>query len=687
MYKQIILSKIYDYCKKVDHPAKKTGKVVMLKCPFCEDETLTANIIPNTNLINCLKCNEKYDLLGLIRELNPDMIQTPDEEILTNIKELLKLDIETPKEQHHIADLLNRFQNDGFCLVPCAKKEKNPIQNDWTNKENRSKEEWEGWLSNGLNVGVRTGIVSGVTVIDLDLLTANEKVLLVKSGTPKNKIEEILKKKTDYFNKIKYLIGDPWVQETHGGYHLFYKYVKMPKTRLNMANMEDDNPLKGEYYIDLENDGGQVVVEPSKEVNVYEYIETDGKKKQVLVGSAKRAFINNNPLIDIPEAFLELLKKGNPIQPVTNDKSTLAQRLEAPNKIDQMGMGLLGDGDGRNVFFTSYGGYLRHQLNPNQVRYALTGLDKMICDPRLDGEIDNIVKHLETYHKSDLNKLENEVLDYLILAEQASKPEIEVAIFGKRVTGEQKKLFDECIANLCNARSLVRIGRNYKVVQAMQWTDNITDVGIPIDFKMPYFQDYAYFNWGDLILIGGTTKVGKTTLAMNIVKRLVDQGIKPYYIYSENGARWSKSAMKLGMKDGDFFKSYSADINQVEFKKGRNVTVWDWIDIPDFTKTNLYFNNICTKLEESQGICIAFVQLKEPTKDQKEPQWFAPNLIRQKVSLGIKFVYESEDGKMGKFKLSDIRDAKPHGKNFLIPTIFDRNNHTLLSAEEAEKNK
>jgi len=54
MYKEIISSKIYEYCKKIDHPVKKAGCVVMLHCPFCEGDQLTANVIPNTNIINCL---------------------------------------------------------------------------------------------------------------------------------------------------------------------------------------------------------------------------------------------------------------------------------------------------------------------------------------------------------------------------------------------------------------------------------------------------------------------------------------------------------------------------------------------------------------------------------------------------------------------------------------------------------
>ena len=266
MYRQIILSKILEYCKKVGYPAKKTGNIVMLACPYCDTDELSASIIPNTSLINCLKCShKKFNLLDLVRE--HEYKNDSDEEILEYLRDILELDVQTKKDQDKLEKILTRYEKENFCLVPLAKKDKNPVQNDWTNKENRNKEEWAGWLINGLNVGLRTGTVSGITVIDIDILTREEKILLVKEDTPQKVKDEILAKRK-IPEEIKKIMGEPWIQETQGGFHLIYKYVNIRKCRLKFDG----------YAIDLENDGGQIVVEPAPEVAVKEdYIDNEVK--------------------------------------------------------------------------------------------------------------------------------------------------------------------------------------------------------------------------------------------------------------------------------------------------------------------------------------------------------------------------------------------------------------------------
>ena len=70
-----------------------------------------------------------------------------------------------------------------------------------------------------------------------------------------------------------------------------------------------------------------------------------------------------------------------------------------------------------------------------------------------------------------------------------------------------------------------------------------------IDFKVPYFQDIAVLNWGDMLLLGSKAKYGKTTISMNFVKSFVEQGVKPYYISLETGSRFIKTAIKLRLND------------------------------------------------------------------------------------------------------------------------------------------
>ena len=215
----------------------------------------------------------------------------------------------------------------------------------------------------------------------------------------------------------------------------------------------------------------------------------------------------------------------------------------------------------------------------------------------------------------------------------------------------------------------------------MDWSDTITDVGRPINFKVPYFHDYARFNWGDMILIGAKTKYGKTSLSMNFVKRLVDQGIKPRYLYTESGGRFQKSALQLGMKDKDFWRCYVDDVEEIQIPKGE-VVVWDWIDPPNFAETNVLFGKIVKKIEKAQAFLIGFVQLK----DDKDSSWFAPNMIRQRPCLACKYLYEDEDdGKNTYFHITEVREPKMRGKSYKIPCTYKWETNEVIRIDELKK--
>ena len=56
----------------------------------------------------------------------------------------------------------------------------------------------------------------------------------------------------------------------------------------------------------------------------------------------------------------------------------------------------------------------------------------------------------------------------------------------------------------------------------------------------------------------------KTIKAMKLIKQLVDQGITPYYVYSEWGrVRFGKVARNLGLKQGDFYHTSIAGMKRI----------------------------------------------------------------------------------------------------------------------------
>ena len=97
--------------------------------------------------------------------------------------------------------------------------------------------------------------------------------------------------------------------------------------------------------------------------------------------------------------------------------------------------------------------------------------------------------------------------------------------------------------------------------------------------------------------------------AMNFVKKLVSQGIKPDYIYNETGGRFVKTAHSLGMGGKDFFACRCSNPNKVILEPNA-VTIFDWVRPKDFSKTADLFDSLVSKVEETKGLLICFVQLK-----------------------------------------------------------------------------
>ena len=90
-------------------------------------------------------------------------------------------------------------------------------------------------LDAGQNLGVLTGKINGITVIDIDLKDDGMKVW------------EQITKKND--------INDPWIVKTgNGGLHLYYKYD--PDLKLGDHKVRCDGKMIG---WDIRNDGGYVI--------------------------------------------------------------------------------------------------------------------------------------------------------------------------------------------------------------------------------------------------------------------------------------------------------------------------------------------------------------------------------------------------------------------------------------------
>jgi uncharacterized protein YlzI (FlbEa/FlbD family) len=345
--------------------------------------------------------------------------------------------------------ILDLYEQLGFDLVPVAKDSKVPIELGWTSKEHKHKSEWEFWLKDGINFGLKCGKVSGVTVIDIDTKEIPEDLKIV-------------------LDKIKTMR-----QITSKGTHLIFKYVsELPKTRID------------EYKIDIENDGGQVVLYPSVVNGVKRELEIDD-------------------IIEMPEEFKNFLLSKLPVVPL----KTLSEEIKEEIINENFNLELISEGS-RNTTLLKLGGILRKNLNITQTDFTLNVLNRTCCKPPLTiKELDNVVTSLQKYDTFDERELASKILQYLKIVEDANSRDIKEALDMRGSEGKQR--LEKAIKYLVKEGFLFKKSRSYHLIKKAEWKTTFNDEGQKIDFIFPYLDHCAYLRQGDMIIIGAKTGVGK----------------------------------------------------------------------------------------------------------------------------------------------------------------------------------
>lgn len=617
-----ILEHTLDYFKKVNPNFKiqQQGKFSLFDCPVCK-ASLKANFIPHTKVVHCHQCNKTIgDLLEIVRNTVPQLAYSDNSEIEEHIGTLLGL----PKTKKKlISEFFDYCVKQGFDMVKVVRNGKACFELEWTIKSYKTKEEWLSWLNLDLNLGVKTGLSSNVTVLDVDA----------------NDIPEPLLKHLKDYKGLR--------QKTKRGHHFFFKYVaELPKTGIKI----------GECKVDIENNGGQVVIYPSK---------VEDFERQIV------------QMEDVPVMPEELKKYLLGLVGTVESKKPIEAEFDKDLANINVNLGQIGEGN-RNNFLTHFGGILRKQLNLEQTRSILELVNHKFIKPSLSSsELNTIVNSLNKYVKFEAKDLAEKVLSYLKTVGSATARDV------KEVVNEPKELVDKTLAYLIKEGYILKGKRGeFNIIKKANWSEKFPVLENSVNFKVPYFSNIAKFNYGDLILVASQTKYGKTTISMNMLKRFVEQGIKPYYISLESGSRFISTASKLGLKEGDFYWAFEADPTKIELEKNA-VTIIDWLMIEDKSVTDSIMKYFVEQLFKSNGLLIIFMQLKE------DGGWFAPNMTKQFPALAARYFYENnQDGTRGFWEVDAIRDPKVKMKNTKIPCEYNWDTREHLTIDELqEKNK
>jgi len=602
--KKQIKSYVLNYLKVRIPDFIQSSSKGLFTCPKCKQ--LSANIYPpNSGIVHCF--TPSCGGQGDIFDICR-AIDFPGQDIPDEDLADLLIDELKIKTDNEVNSWLQKYEKWGWSLVPVeANTKRANVEKNWQNKEHKNISEWREWIAAGLNVGINGGKISNATLIDID----------------SKEIPEELKKH----------LNETLTQTTNKGYHLVYLYEPdLPSCDLR------DTPCK--LPIEIRGDGGRQTV-------IYPSVVEDKERKW-----------NDKEPIKMPEALRAWLLERVVIKEET--KQIIKEATPAEILADLKIQGL----DGKcNSSFLKVGGLLRKQLNITQTEYTLSLLNDLLLDtPMPKKDIRGMMKELQKYSSADYDVLTKQVLEYLVKHEEASTRDLVDCIKA------EKKDIMEVLAHLILDNKIYKQRTLYKAIQKPDWKTEFLQESKVLDFQVPYFNDVATFRRGDMICVGAGTGIGKGHISMNIIKKYVEQGQKPFYVSSEPGNRFASIAMNLSLKEGDFNFINHYNPEQLELED-EAITIYDWVLPQEFADTANLYRIFAKQLDKHGGILYVFSQLKDTGG------FYAPEMVRFFSAFAVKYFYTKvnnvSDNVNTYFKTEKIRESKVNQQEIMIPTKFN----------------
>ncbi len=265
----------------------------------------------------------------------------------------------------HVFPLFGIVDGRCECNTNCGSPGKHPRVSQGlhaaTDDPERIRSWWKRWPNS--NVGVRTGKVSGVYVLDVD----NKRSVDLGNGILVGEGENSLKSQEIQIGKLPHTL----TQITgSGGIHLAYSYPTNLKQEGNgLPNTAGILPS-----VDTRGDGGYIVAPPSlhQSGNRYRWIEPD------------------QPLVSLPERWISFISKYT-----TQGGHSLDLELTPDFRVRE--------GEGRHDWLFRMGSKLRGQHGLPKVALwgALSGYNRLVLSPPLEPkEVEHIVDSCLEYEPS-----------------------------------------------------------------------------------------------------------------------------------------------------------------------------------------------------------------------------------------------------------------------------------------------
>ena len=563
----------------------------------------TSTFMGNTEKISCLICGFKGTMFDAVRLLEPDKKNKSDAEITDYLIESMNLDMY--KE-------LNVYQVYGWSLTPLLKNDNAAFEDDWRNKKHIDKIRWIKWLNNQLNIGLNCEL-SGVMAVDIDCKKPPRDE---KAQKDREEIINLLENS----NTLK-------AKTPSGGFHYVFKWVEELRTqKTNLAGTQIDTRTEG-----------QIAIAPSIRNGIpYTWLNLGIEIKKMPE--------------ELKLKLLELIK-------IPVEREIEISKTEIINK---EGINTINEGEGRNTLLTSLGGAFINKFNLEDTAYILSMISRNFFKPPLpDFEIKAMIKSLGQYKISDEESHEKIIYEYMkLIQNDVSAKDI------MESTGLKRAIIDKYLSKFVKEGKAIRLSRGrYQYREKIEWSDEAPEIINEYPYKIPFFNDIAIFQDRDVILLGARTNDGKTTIAMNIIKEIIKEGVKPFYIYAEAGSRFQKISQSLGIT-GKYYHTYHANPLAIELEPN-SFSIIDWLHLEHKENTDTVLKHLNDELQRKGGILVVFTQLKQSY------EWFAPNMIDLYPTFAAKYIQDNQEKTEGHFQCDKIKEPRGNFTTYILPCTYD----------------
>ncbi len=452
------------------------------------------------------------------------------------------------------------YQKKGMSVMP-VQKNKKPYLKEWKSHqetiptEDQVKSFWADHPE--ANIGIITGKISGITVIDLDSDNAyhefQEKYLSDSIETP--------------------------IAKTPNGYHFYFNYFKDAVSR----RFADD--------MDCKSDGGYIIAPPS----------SNGKGgKYKWISKASKSNIPSS-LKDIISSSLYVPREGE-LQQDTD--------IREATKIK--------DGKRDEVLFHIANHLIKGYMAEEEVQYYLTLIVKYCCEkgksPYTPAEVNAKVKSAVKRAKDQERNIAQLVREWVLatggtFSNTKSHNELQLA------TREEKRAANAELQRLEKTNILERYGNirgQYRLIETdFNFEDFSSAASDTFEIDLPLgLSDYCETMPGDLIVFAGTPNAGKSTIMFDVIRRNMDR--HPIYYFSSELNKYAihkrlKKDMYIPVSDWKF--KFSSDFqNIVDCVQPKGITILDYIEETggEYYKIPSIMAQIHSKLKG--GVCIAALQ-------------------------------------------------------------------------------